>query len=164
MLETAALFHHTFAEEWMLYTSLTSKTLSSDSGGVVLVFPSWPSLAAEHEFEGPHAAPHLVDHFLLHQVEAHGYERHAQHQIHGAEDEAELNLLALDHSFARNDVSEPNRAEADEAEIRTVQEVPAFPFGEQDSAETDVPAAEINTGNTNCNYNVWRVCSVFTSL
>lgn len=113
----------------MPYTSLTNKkTLSSDSGGIVLVVPSIPSLAAEHELEGPHAGSHLVDHFLLHEVEAHGYERHAEHQIHGAEDEAELDLLTLDNSFTRNDVSKPNRAEADEAEVRTVQEVPAFPF------------------------------------
>jgi hypothetical protein len=127
----------------MSQTWLTdNKTLSSDSGGIVLVVPSCPSLAAEHELEGPHAASHLVDHFLLHQVEAHGYERHAEHQVHGAEDEAEIDLLALDNSFTWNDVSKPNRAEADEAEVGTVQEVPAFPFGEQDGAETNVPTAE----------------------
>jgi hypothetical protein len=118
--------------------------MSSDSGGVILVFPSCPSLAAEHELEGAHAASHFVDHFLLHQVEAHGYERHAEHQVHGAEDEAQIDLLSLDNSFAWNDVSKPNRAEADETEVRAVQEVPAFPFGEEDSTETNVPAAESN--------------------
>jgi hypothetical protein len=80
-----------------------------------------------------------VHNFLLHQVETHGYERHAQHQIHGAEDEAQLDLLALNDALTRNDVSETNRAQADEAEIGTVQEVPAFPLREQDSTETDVP-------------------------
>lgn len=83
-----------------------------------------------------------MNYFLLHEVEAHRYERHAEHQIHGAKDEAKLDLLTLDNSFSRNDVSKPNRAEADEAEVGAVQEVPAFPFGEQDSTETDVPTAE----------------------
>jgi hypothetical protein len=99
-------------------------------------------LATEHELECPHAGPHLMDHFLLHQVETHGDESHAKHQVHGTEDEAELNLLTTDNSFSRHDVSKPNRAEAYEAEVRTVQEVPVLPLGEQDSTETNVPTAE----------------------
>lgn len=83
-----------------------------------------------------------MDHLLLHQVEAHGDESHAEHQVHGTEDETQLNFLAADHSLARNDVSEPNRAEAYEAEVRAVQEVPSLPFGEQDRAEANVPAAD----------------------
>jgi hypothetical protein len=99
-------------------------------------------LAAEHKLERPHAGPHLVDHFLLHQVEAHGDKSHAQHQVHGAEDEAELYLMTADHSFARNNVSKTNCTEAYEAEVRTVQEVPLLPFGEQDGTETNVAAEE----------------------
>lgn len=87
-----------------------------------------------------------MHYFLLHQVEAHGNKSHAKHQVHGAEDETDVDLLALDHSFSWNDVSKPNRAEADEAKVRTVKEVPAFPLREQDRTETNVPAAENRYG------------------
>ena len=111
-----------------------------------------PPLAREHELECSHAAPHLVYHLFLHQVEAHGNKRHAQHQVHGAEYETHVDFLTPDHSFPWNYVSKPNRAEADEAKVRTVQEVPAFPLREQNSAEADVPTAENKTLAEKRNY------------
>ena len=105
-------------------------TVSSDSRRLLLDVAVQPPLACEHVLERSHARPHLVNHFLLHQVEAHCYKRHAQHQVHGAEDETDVDFLTLDHSFPRNYVSKPNCAEADEAKVGTVQEVPTFPLRE----------------------------------
>ena len=105
-------------------------TVSSDSRRLLLDVAVQPPLACEHVLERSHARPHLVNHFLLHQVEAHCYKCHAQHQVHGAEDETDVDFLTLDHSFPRNYVSKPNCAEADEAKVGTVQEVPTFPLRE----------------------------------
>ena len=116
------------------------------------------SLACEHVLKGPHAGPHLVNNLLLHKVEAHCYQRHAQHQVHGAEDETDINFLALDHSFSWNYVSKPNRTEADEAKVGTVQEVPTFPLREQDGSKTNVPKAENRRSHDTNHYNgLWFI-------
>jgi len=61
------------ADTFSYNRSLTNTTVSSDSRRFILDVTVQPPLACEHVLEGTHAGPHLVNHFLLHQVEAHCY-------------------------------------------------------------------------------------------
>lgn len=83
----------------------------------------------------------LHHHVLLHQVKAHGDQGHAQHQVHGAQYEAELDALdgvrpgaGPGGVAARHEVAEPYGAQRYETEVRPVEELPVFPFGEQHGA------------------------------
>jgi len=75
----------------------------------------------------PDARAELVDHLLLHQVEAHGDDGHPQHQVHGAEDETHVRRVDL---TAGHDVAKADGAQRDEAEVGAVQEVPVLVLGE----------------------------------
>lgn len=112
------------------------------------------------------ARPDLHHHVLLHQVEAHGDQSHAQHQVHGTQYEAELHALdgTLPHLAggavvlvlrrigglaARHEVTEPDGAQRYETEIRPVEKRPLFPFGEQDRS-----AGNVTETNRKTIYNV----------
>lgn len=88
-------------------------------------------VATHHVLDGVRGRPYFVYHFLLHQIETHRYQGHAQHEVHGADDEAHVQPSALVDLIARNYVPETDRAQRYETEIGTVQEVPRLPFGEQ---------------------------------
>lgn len=65
----------------------------------------------------------------LHEIEAHGNQGHAQHEVHGAEDEAQLEpLLCRVDLVAGNEVTETDGAQRDEAEVGAVQELPILVF------------------------------------
>lgn len=70
----------------------------------------------------------------LHEVEAHGNEGHAEHQVHGTQHEAYIDGTPIGTgtigSVPRNNISETNRAQRNEAKITTIQEIPTFIFGE----------------------------------
>lgn len=93
------------------------------------------------------ARPDLHHHVLLHQVETHGDQRHAEHQVHGAQYEAELDAFygtgpgaaGVGHVAAGHEVAEPDGAQRYETEIRAVEELPVFPFGKQHGTSGYVP-------------------------
>lgn len=96
------------------------------------------------------ARPDLHHHVLLHQVETHGDQGHAEHQVHGAQDEAQLDALQragagngavvrAQDLAAGHEVTEPDGAQRYEAEVRPVEELPFFPLGEQHRATGYVP-------------------------
>jgi len=77
----------------------------------------------------------------LHQVEAHGDQGHAEHQVHGTQNEAELDAFngirlvpVLGDVFAGHEVAEPDGAQRYETEVRRVEEFPFLPFGKQHGA------------------------------
>lgn len=78
---------------------------------------------------------------MLHQIETHGDQGHAQHQVHGTQYEAELDAFyrirlvpVLGDVFARHEVTEPDGAQRYETEVGRVEEFPLLPFGEQHGA------------------------------
>ena len=77
------------------------------------------------------AAAYLGDDLFLHEIKAHGDEGHADDQVHGAEDEAQLDTGRTVERIARHQIAQTGRAQTDETEIGTVQKVPFFPLTEQ---------------------------------
>lgn len=98
----------------------------------------------------------------MHEVETHGDQGHAQHQIHGTQYEAQLDDGAgasavtgtrantsigactdtgagASDAVARHEVAEPNGAQRYEAEVGPVEKLPGLPFGEQYGASGYVP-------------------------
>lgn len=66
--------------------------------------------------------------------------RLTEHQIHGTEDERQFEAAFLGVDLvARDEVAETYGRQRDEAEVRTIQHVPVFPFRKQDSAAPDIP-------------------------
>lgn len=97
------------------------------------------------------ARSHLVHDLFLHQVEAHGDQRHAEHQVHRAEDERQVkDFVGADYLVAGHKVAEPDSAEADETEVGAVEEVPIFPKGKEDGAAADVAETKKYGGNFLC--------------
>lgn len=79
------------------------------------------------------------DDFLLHQIETHGDESHADDEVHGAKNERQFNAGRAVYLVAGHQVSEARRAQTDETEIGAVQVVPiGFPLLEQDRAADHV--------------------------
>lgn len=93
------------------------------------------------------ARPDLHHHVLLHQIETHGDQCHAEHQVHGAQNEAELDAFygtgpgttRVGHVAAGYEVTEPDGAQRYETEIRSVEELPIFPFRKQHGTTGYVP-------------------------
>jgi len=106
------------------------------------------------------ARPDFHHNVLLHQVETHGDQSHAQHQVHGTQYEAQLDNgtgaaavtgtrtgtgagartdARAGDAVARHEVAEPDGAQRYEAEVRPVKELPGLPFGEQYGASGNVP-------------------------
>jgi len=120
----------------VVITQTRFKPDSLDRGAVnVVVFGA---AARETVADGFGTRAELVDHLLLHQVEAHGDDGHAQHQVHGAENETHVQPLGRVDLIAGDNVSEANGAQRDEAEVGAVQKVPVFPLGEKKGAATNV--------------------------
>lgn len=92
------------------------------------------------------ARPDLHHHVLLHQIEAHGDQRHAQHQIHGTQYETQLDALDRTGTSSRtgdvaawHEITEPDGAQRYKTEVRPVEELPVFPFGKQYCTSGYVP-------------------------
>jgi len=78
-------------------------------------------------------------HVLLHEIVAHGYQTHAQQQIHKVDDELGLAALGgVAGTPAWDQIAHADLAERRDAEVSTVQEVPALPLGEHDRAGEDI--------------------------
>lgn len=98
----------------------------------------------------------------MHQVEAHGDQGHAQHQVHGTQYEAQFDDgsgagaitgtrtstsigactdtgAGASDAVARHEVAESNGAQRYEAEVGPVEKLPGLPFGEQYGASGYVP-------------------------
>ena len=62
-----------------------------------------------------------------------------EHQVHGAEDEGQIEALGSVDFVTGHDVAETYGRQGDEAEIRAVQHVPVLPFGKQDGSAPNIP-------------------------
>ena len=89
------------------------------------------------ETDPPSERPHLLHNLLLHQVQAHGHQRHPQQDVHGADDQLGVGLFLVDivtHVkdvvVAGDEIAEADGQEAGEAEVGTVQVTPTFPGSE----------------------------------
>lgn len=106
-------------------------------------------MAAKASLNAPFDRSHVVDDLLLHQIEAHGDQRHAQQQVNDADYElgvefgpVELHIARLEElkeraeyyslaliafggfsCLARNDVAKPDAAERNEAEIAAGEQI-----------------------------------------
>ena len=80
--------------------------------------------------------------FFLHQIEAHGKQREAADKIHGAQTELLLRRPRV-RARTRYEVTETDRRQGDEAEVRSDEESPVlFPQSEHQSTETHVAGDE----------------------
>jgi len=84
--------------------------------------------------------PALGHHLFLDERERHGDQDQAEQQVTAARDQLQLSVLSVGalERFARYQVTEPNRGQRDEAEVRAVDERPALPCGEHGRAQTNV--------------------------
>lgn len=55
-------------------------------------------------------------------------EKLTEHQIHGTEDERQIEAFPRVDLVARDDIAETYGRQRDEAEVGTIQHVPVFPF------------------------------------
>ena len=76
-------------------------------------------------------APHLGDDLLLHKIEAHGNKGHADDQIHGAKNKAELDATGTVERVAGHVVTESSRAQRNETKVGALEEVPILPLTEE---------------------------------
>lgn len=98
----------------------------------------------------------------MHQVETHGNQGHAQHQVHGTQYEAQLDDgtgagtvtgtrtgagieactetgAGTGDAVSRHEVTKPDGAQRYEAKVRPVEELPGLPFGEQYGSSGYIP-------------------------
>ena len=76
---------------------------------------------------------------LLYETEAHGQDGHAEQHVDGRADHLPLVAGVLEISRAGHDVAESDSRDGDEAEVGSLQRVPAFPHAEQERPHEDVP-------------------------
>jgi len=84
--------------------------------------------------------PALGHHLFLDERERHGDQDKAEQQVTAARDQLQLTVLRVGalERLARHQVTEPDRGQRDETEVRAVDERPALPGGEHGRAQTDV--------------------------
>lgn len=71
-----------------------------------------------------------------------------EHQVHGTEDERQFETLPGVDLVARDDIAETYSWQRDEAEVRTIQLVPVFPFRKQNRAAPDIPVEKAEEKRT----------------
>ena len=88
---------------------------------------------------------HLCDDLLLHEVDAHGDDAHAQQDVHCPQHQLGVGLGLRDRlvkvvnvGFSRDKVPEPYGHQADEAEVGSVQVGPVLPVGEHHGPQHEV--------------------------
>ena len=89
-----------------------------------------------NQTEASTETPKLVGRLFLHQVEAHGHQRHAADQVERAGDHL-LRAVRVK-AGSRHVVAEPDGGERDETEVGGDERVPVFGQSEQECSEHDV--------------------------
>lgn len=79
-----------------------------------------------------------VHDLVVDDVEAHGGQGHAGHDVDGAEPDCCVGVVVGEGVVARHHVAEADGGEAHEAEIEAVEQRPVFQLVEDEGAETDV--------------------------